>query len=185
MKALSFTNNLINLVIAIAMTLFFSCGNDLDTVSNIDVLADEPAGVADSLDLKYTDSTRLKANLLSPKMYDYSNRNFGFTEFTEGVILHIYDNNKKNTVFADYAITYKETDVIDLRGNVKIAMSTKDTLFTEQVYYDEENNWLFNNRPFTLKSNEYVTQGVGFDSDEKLTKAQILDFKGEFYVSED
>ena len=95
MKALSFTNNLINLVIAIAMTLFFSCGNDLDTVSNIDVLADEPAGVADSLDLKYTDSTRLKANLLSPKMYDYSNRNFGFTEFTEGVILHIYDNNKK------------------------------------------------------------------------------------------
>ena len=185
MKAIRFTYKLLNLVIALAMTLFFSCGNDLNTVSNIDVAANAPAGVADSLNLKYTDSTFLKANLISPKMYDYSNRDFPFNEFTDGVVLHTYDGDTKSTIYSDYAITYKDTDVIDLRGNVIIAMATKDTLFTEQLYFNKETNWLFNNVKVTLKSQDYVTHGVGFDSDLDFTKAEILEVSGQFAVSED
>ena len=185
MKALRFKYYYKNLVIAFAMTLFFSCINDRKTVNDLDVLANAPAGIADSLNLKYTDSMVLKANLLSPKMYDYSNRNFPFTEFPDGLVLHIYDGNKKSTIYADHGITYKETDIIDLRGNVIIAMATKDTLFTEQLYYNRENKWLFTNKKFTFKSDDYVTKGVGFDSDEAFKKVQILDFKGEFAIAED
>lgn len=184
MEAKSFKHIKLNSVIALAMTLFFSCNNDYNTVNNIDVLANEPGGIADSLNLKYTDSTFLKANLLSPKMHDYSNRNFPFTEFREGVVLHIYEGKQKNTVYADYGIVYNDTDIIDLRGNVIIAMSTKDTLFTEQLYYNKENNWLFNNIKATLKSRDYVTNGVGFDSNDDFTNAQILEVTGQFAVAE-
>tara|TARA_R110002012_G_scaffold187922_3_gene354945 strand:+ start:2209 stop:2763 length:555 start_codon:yes stop_codon:yes gene_type:complete len=184
MKALCLKHTKLNLVIALAMTLFFSCKNDFNTINNLDVLANEPAGIADSLNLKYTDSTFLKANLLSPKMYDYSNRNFPFTEFRNGVVLHIYEGSKKNTVFADYGIVYNDTDIIDLRGNVIIAMSTQDTLFTEQLYYNKKNKWLFNNIKATLKSKDYVTNGVGFDSNDDFTNAQILEVTGQFAVTE-
>jgi hypothetical protein len=64
-------------------------------------------------------------------------------------------------------------------------MATKDTLFTEQLYYMKEESWLFSNNPVTLKSIDYVTQGVGFDSSENFAKAEVLEVTGQFAVVED
>ncbi|WP_375239798.1 LPS export ABC transporter periplasmic protein LptC [Aurantibacter sp.] len=171
-----------NLVIALAMTLFFSCKNDFKSVSKIGVAAYDPVGVGDSINLKFTDSGKVKANLLSPKVYDYSNRQHSYSEFTEGVTLYIYENNEKNTILSDYAIVNNTTDLIDLRGNVIIVTATNDSLFTEQLYYDKENKWVFNNEPVQFKSKEYVTNGIGFDSDEAFTKIEVLDVTGQFAV---
>ena len=47
-----------------------------EEVKKIGISENEPIGVAEHIDLKYTDSGRVTANLKSPKMLDYSNRNF-------------------------------------------------------------------------------------------------------------
>ena len=64
-------------------------------------IQNQPIGEAENIDLKYTeyeDSTvRLIANLLSPKMLDYSNRDFAFSEFPDGIELKIYDENDNKT----------------------------------------------------------------------------------------
>jgi LPS export ABC transporter protein LptC len=164
------------------MTLFFSCKNDFKSVSKIGVAAYDPVGIGDSINLKFTDSGKVKANLLSPKVYDYGNRAHSYSEFTEGVTLNIYENNQKSTIFSDYAIVNNTTDLIDLRGNVIIVTATNDSLFTEQLYYDNENNWVFNNEPVQFKSKEYVTNGIGFDSDKAFTKIEVLDVTGQFAV---
>ena len=49
-------------------------------MQQVGVLQNEPIGVADTINLKYTDSFQLIANLLSPKMLDYSNLDFAFSE---------------------------------------------------------------------------------------------------------
>ena len=83
-------------------------------------------------------------------MLDYSNRDFPFSEFPEGIHLNLFDEEKhKSIVLADYAITYNETDLIDLRGNVVLMTYTKDTLFAEQMYYDQRRQQLFTNSPQT------------------------------------
>ena len=61
---------IINSVIAFAMTLFFSCKGKLDDVKKLNLSDNEPVGISDSINVKYTDSGRLAANLVSPKMYD-------------------------------------------------------------------------------------------------------------------
>ncbi len=171
-----------NLVIALAMTLFFSCKNDFKTVSKIGVAANDPVGIGDSINLKFTDSGKVKANLLSPKVFDYGNRKYSYSEFTEGVILHIYEKSQHSTIFSDYAIVNNTTNLIDLRGNVIVVTATQDTLFTEQLYYDKSNEWVFNNQPVQFKSKDYVTNGVGFDSDRAFTKVKVLDVTGQFAV---
>ena len=174
-----------NTVIAFAMTLFFACKSNLKDVKQIGMSANDPVGVSDSINLKYTDSGRLSANLISPKMYDYSNRAFSYSEFPEGVILHLYDkNDAKTTIISDYAIIYNNTDLIDLRGNVIAATPTNDTLFAEQLYYGETRQWLFTNLPATYRSKGYVTSGRGFDSDKDFKKAEILGVTGQFAVQE-
>lgn len=174
-----------NLVTAIVVTLFFSCDNDFNEVQKVGVLQNQPIGEAENIDLKYTelngDTVRLVANLLSPKMLDYSNRNFAFNEFPKGVELLIFDDEEnKTTITSNYAIIYSDTDIIDLRGNVKIATHEKDTLFTEQLYYNQKLEWAFTNEPFVFKSISNNTHGIGFDSDKEFKNFQMLEMGGDF-----
>ncbi len=172
-----------NLVTAIAVTLFFSCKNNFDEVQKVGVLQNQPVGEAENIDLKYTefddDSVKLLANLLSPKMLDYSNRDFSFSEFPEGIELIVYgDDNKQTKIFADYAIIYNDTDIIDLRDNVIIATHDNDTLLTDQLYYNEKLEWVFTNEPFTYGP----LHGNGFDSDKDFKNFQMLEMGGDFEI---
>ena len=128
-----------NIVTILIVTIFFSCKDNFDAIQQIGMFANAPAGEADDINLKYTDSSQLVANLLSPKMLDYSNRSFGFSEFPEGIELIIYDkNNNKSKVFADYAIYYDETGLIELQDNVIIATHNGDSLFYLSVVLRSE-----------------------------------------------
>ncbi|WP_339752824.1 LPS export ABC transporter periplasmic protein LptC [uncultured Winogradskyella sp.] len=176
-----------NLVTAIVVTLFFSCKNDFSEVQKVGILQNQPIGEAENIDLKYTelqdDTTEVKllANLLSPKMLDYSNRGFAFSEFPDGIELKVYDDdNNKTTITSKYAIFYTETDIIDLSGDVVIATQNKDTLFTEQLYYNQKLEWVFTNYPFYFKRTTGFTKGNGFDSDKDFKNFQMLEMGGDF-----
>ena len=139
--------------------MFFSCKNNFKEVQKIGISENEPIGVAENINLKYTDSGKVKAILKSPKMLDYSNRDFPFNEFPEGVNLrYLMTMNNKNTVVADYAIVYNDTDLIDLQGHVVIATHNKDTLFAEQLYYDQKKEWLFTNKPVTFRTGSDINK---------------------------
>lgn len=169
-----------NTIIALAVIVFFSCKNNFKDVQQVGVLQNEPAGIADTINLKYTDSFKLKANLISSKMLDYSNRSFGFSEFPEGIELVIYDDDgNKSKIFADYAIIYNDTDLVDLIGNVILATHTKDSLFTTQMYFDQKNEWAFTNHNFRLHKDGSDILGSGFDSDKNLEDYEMLDIGGD------
>ncbi|WP_299777986.1 LPS export ABC transporter periplasmic protein LptC [uncultured Formosa sp.] len=167
------------MVIAIAMTMFVSCSKNRSEVNELTRSTNEPIGIAEHINLKYTDSGKLKANLISPKMLDYSNREFSFSEFTEGVHLYLYDKDKnKSTVIADYAIVYDKTGLIDMQGNVVLATSTNDTLFAKQLFYDQNKQWLSTNLPVTFRTKGDIINGNGFDSDVNFKEAEVLEING-------
>ncbi|MFD2822945.1 LPS export ABC transporter periplasmic protein LptC [Lacinutrix iliipiscaria] len=167
------------------VTMLFSCKNNFNEVQKIGVSEDQPIGVAEDIDLKHTDSGRVTANLISPKMLDFTNRPFGYNEFPDGVVLHLYDeNNEKSTVIADYAISYSKTGLIDMQGNVVLSSHNKDTLFAEQLYYDQNREWLFTNQPVTFRQGRDLINGNGFDSDSKFKQAQVLEIDGIITLNE-
>jgi len=177
--------NIICMVTVISVTMFFSCKNNLKDVQKIGISENEPIGVAENINLKYTDSGKIKAILISPKMLDFSNREFSFNEFTEGINLELYDEqDQKSTVVADYAIIYNDTDLMDLQGNVIIATKDMDTLFAEQLFYDQKKEWLFTNKPVTFRTGLDLIHGNGFDSDTKFTNAEVLEINGIITVNE-
>lgn len=182
----SVSYNLFNIVIAFAVTMFFSCKNNFKEVQKIGVLQNEPMGVAENMNLKYTDSGRLKANLISPKMLDFSNREFSYNEFPDGVTLYLYDeSDKKSVVIADYAIVYNDTDLIDLRGNVLITTETKDSIFAEQLFYDQKRDWVFSNKPVKYVSPTKIVTGNAFDSNRDFTSYGISEVTSTVYLDDD
>lgn len=179
------TYSIKNGVIALVMTLFFSCTNNFQEVKKIGISENEPQGVGVNINAKRTDSGRVVANLISPKLFDFENRKFPYSEFPEGVTLHIFDElNKQTKIVADYAIIYSETDVIDMQGNVVVSTHEGDSLFADQLYFNQKKEWLFTNSPVSYKSQDYHTKGKGFDSDRDFKKAEVLEISGLFAVSE-
>lgn len=182
---ITYKNIILNIVTVFTVTMFFSCKDNFKAVQKMGMSENEPIGVAENINLKYTDSGKIKAILVSPKMLDYSNRDFQYNEFPNGVTLDVFDDeNKKSVIVADYAIIYNETSLIDLQGNVQIATNANDTLFADQLFYDQKKEWLFTNQPVKFRKGQDLIHGNGFDSNSKFTNAEVLEVTGVITLDE-
>ncbi|MGL2962282.1 LPS export ABC transporter periplasmic protein LptC [Flavobacterium sp. RSB2_4_14] len=157
-----------------------SCESNFKDVQKMGVSEFAPSGDADSINLKYTDSGRITANLISPKMLDYATVEFPYTEFPRGIHLTLYDKNGKETyIDAAYAISHKATNIIDLQGNVKISNQNGEQLETEQLYYDQKNEWFFTEKKFKFTSPKGVSYGEGIDFSKDFKKINSQKISGE------
>jgi LPS export ABC transporter protein LptC len=178
-------HKILSLVTVFAVTLFFGCESNFKEVQKINVTEFTPDGDADKVNLKYTDSGLIKVVLLSPKMLDFSTVDFPFTEFPKGIDVTLYDNKAQTTrVTSNYAISYKITGIIDLQGKVKIVSDKGQTLETEQLYYDQKNEWFFTEKRFKFTDIKGSSngQGIDFSKDFKIINSQRL--TGEFDSAE-
>ena len=161
----------------VAVVFFLGCESKLKDVQKMDYSEFIPSGEAENFNLKYTDSGRIKSILLSPKMLDYSAVEFPFTEFPKGVDVTMYDKKGKKTfIHGDYAISFKGTDVIDLQHNVKITTETGQMMETEQLYFDQKNEWFFTEKKFKFTDPKGVSygEGIDFSKDFKIVNSQKI-----------
>lgn len=173
------------MVAVLTVTMFFSCQSNFKEVQKIGISANEPIGIAEEINLKYTDSGKVQAHLISPKMIDFSNRDFPYSEFPEGITLHLYNrNDQKSTIISDYAIVYDETGLIDLQGNVVLTTYDGKILNAEQLYFDQNKEWLFTNKPVRFTDQDQVINGNGFDSNMDFTTSRVLEITGIVYLDE-
>jgi len=160
--------------------LVTACESNFRDVQKMGVSEFAPSGDADSINLKYTDSGRITANLISPKMLDYATVEFPFTEFPNGIHLTLFDKNGKQTlIVANYAVSHKQTNLIDLKGNVKISNQTGDVLETDQLYYDQKNEWFFTEKKFKFTSAKGVSYGEGIDFSKDFKKVNSRKISGQ------
>ena len=111
-------------------------------------------------------------------MLNFSNANFPYFEFPTKIEVILFDeNNNQTKIIADYAISYSNSDLIDLRGNVIVSTHLMDTLISDQLYYDRGEEWLFTNF-FRYVSSDKDIYGKGFDSDKSFDKIKFLKVNG-------
>ncbi|NDP26198.1 MAG: LPS export ABC transporter periplasmic protein LptC [Flavobacterium sp.] len=168
---------ILTLVTVLAVTLFFGCESNLKEVQKSNFTDFVPSGEAEKINLKYTDSGRIKVILVSPKMLEYGNVNFPFTEFPKGIDVTLYDKNGKRTfVKSDYATSYKLTNLIDLKGNVTITTQDGQNLETDQLYFDQKNEWFYTEKKFKFTDPKGVSngQGIDFSKDFKFINSQKI-----------
>lgn len=161
---------------AALLVLLFSCEGNMHDVQRINSKGFNPVGETENIDLKYTDSGRVKSTLVSPLMRDYTQLEYGFNEFPKGVHLTLYDTRGAKThVVGDYAIVYEGTDVIDLQGNVRIYTDDGKQLTTEQLYFDQKNEWFYTEKffKFTDADGSFLQgPGIDFSKDFKVMNTQ-------------
>ena len=173
-------------IVSIFVIAFLSgCESHLKDVQKINISEFSPTGDADSITLKYTDSGKIKAVLIASKMLDFATVKYPFTEFPKGINVTLYDQKAKRTfIRSDYAIQFKGTDIIDLQGNVKINTEDNQVLETQQLYFDQKNEWFFTEGKFKFTAPKGISNGEGIDFNKDFTIMNTQKFSGEVEQSE-
>ena len=154
----------------IAIIALFSCEGNYKNIQKMNLKDEEPVAVGRTINLKYTDSDKVTVNLLAPLLKDYSNFEFPYQEFPEGIILYFWDKENKSTVSSDYAVQFKNTGIVDLIGNVKITTSDSTIIKAKQLYWDQANEWIFTNQPYQIIfADGSYNDGLQFDSNQEFT----------------
>ena len=170
-------NKLIQGLSIVFFLLILGCESNFKEIQKDNFSDFVPSSEADKINLKYTDSGKITAVLISDKMKDYAVVDFPFTEFPKGIHATFYDKKAKKTqVTSDYAISYKQTGIIDLQGKVKIVSDDGQMLETQQLYYDQKNAWFFTERKFKFTSPKGISngQGIDFSKDFKVINSQRI-----------
>ena len=176
-----------SIVAVFSVAMLFSCEGNLADVRKMDIPEDAPLAIGRGINLKYLDSGIVVAQLRSDLMKDFSNKEFPYQEFPEGLSVVFYDEERnRNTVTAEYGVVFEDTGLIDLRGDVVILTSDSTRLMADQLYWDQNQNWIFTDRPNTIQfKNGAVNKGQGFDSNQEFSNfrsrsnvgVQIIDDK--------
>lgn len=189
-STIHFLNTKINSIVAIFMvTIFFSCTNSPKQVK--DLLTDKnlPIGEAKNAYHVYKDSGRITSKLITPLMYDFSNREtHPYAEFPKGIkIVSIGKSGKDSTtVIGNYAISYNKTSIAEIKGNVVVVNhSNMSRLETNQIFWDQKEKYFFSEEKFKLTTPNDTINGFGFESAENLTKWIAKDITGNIETKEE
>ncbi|ATA92201.1 LPS export ABC transporter periplasmic protein LptC [Capnocytophaga canimorsus] len=160
------------IAVLLGMAMLFSCTNDFKNIQKQSITHKFPQGQTYDFRLVYTDSARMVAVLTSALNDDFSNQKFPYYEFPKGVRVDFFDeNDKKNTIEANYGIVYTKSQMVELRDSVVLTTSDGKKLKTSQLFWDQKLDWIFTEKSFTFTDSVKgtLTRGVGMDFDKKFS----------------
>lgn len=158
------------MTVLMVITLF-ACDDNYKNKQKLSIKDDQPLAIGKEINLKYTDSGKVVTNLLAASLLDYSNYDFPYQEFPDGVEVHFWEDGAESTVSSNYAIRYEKTGIIDLRDNVVLVTSDSLVLKASQLYWDQANKWVFTDQPYQIKFKDgSYNDGARFDSSQDFTE---------------
>jgi lipopolysaccharide export system protein LptC len=178
---------ILNIAAIFLVAMFFSCSNDIKEVQDFLAEKNLPIGIAKNINLIHTDSGKIKTNLISPLMYDFSNRkNHPYTEFPNGIKIITYDKKGDSVILtADYSISFNKTNISEVKDNVIVNNPSENTkLITSQLFWDANEHYIYTEQEFTLFTISDTIQGKGFESNEDLSKVNMKSIRGTIYVND-
>ncbi|MBS9767607.1 MAG: LPS export ABC transporter periplasmic protein LptC [Flavobacteriaceae bacterium] len=168
---MTFYKKIKTISVAVLLTaMLFSCGNTDKEIHDFLQEKNLPILEAKDIHLIHTDSGRVDLVMQSPLLLDFRNRKaHPYTEFPKGIQFISIKKNDSTSIKGNYAITYNNTNISDIKGNVIIYnYSKKYKLVTSQIFWDQTMKVFFTEERFKLYTPTDTIPGRGFESDENL-----------------
>ncbi len=144
--------------------------------------------LAEPMGKEETKGSKNIAILRSPIAYNFDNLLFPHKLFPKSLEVDFFDEKgQANKIRADYGIVYTATNLIDLRGNVIVETPDGKKLETPQLFYDQDNEWIFTQEKFKFTNPEdgTIMDGVGMDFSRDLSFLSAHRTNGLMMIKED
>ncbi len=170
--------------------LFISCRNETkDQVTFVFDKETIPIINTDSVTMLISDSGMVKYKVITKtwKMFDEASEPFWL--FPDKLYLEQYDSlfNTVVTLRADTVWRYISDNLWKMRGNVFIRNFQNKTFESEEIFWDQQKQRIYSNKPVTIKSpNEATIIADDFESNQQMTQIKMKNVKApELYLNED
>ena len=109
-----------------------------------------------------------------------------YSYFPQGVYVEKFDSlfNVEASVKADTAYYWDKKGLYKLIGHVSILSQEGKKLDTSILYFDQKEDQNYTDEYFELEEGDKIITGIGFKSNQNMTKYKIFNSQGTFPVSD-
>lgn len=139
---------------------------------------------AEEITMFYTEKNLMKVLLKAKKINEFQN---GDQEFPEGIYIEFYDDAGKitSTLRANSAYYFKAEYKWRGLGDVEVInIEKKQQLNTEELFWKPDTKKIFTDKFVTIKLENEILYGTGFDADQDLSNYTMKNPEGEFEVED-
>ena len=109
-----------------------------------------------------------------------------YSYFPQGVYVEKFESlfNVEASVKADTAYYWDKKGLYKLIGHVSILSQEGKKLDTSILYFDQKEDQIYTDEYFELEEGDKIITGIGFKSNQNMTKYKIFNSQGTFPVSD-
>lgn len=170
------------LLLLILSIFISSCENKIPVIPKSDLLT-LPSLTVKDFKTTLTDSGRVQLKMSSPLVEKYDKAEPPYAEFRTGIKVVFY--NGKDSAQAKVTSKYAkctDNNLWELRDSVVVINDKGERLETELLYWNQEKDLIYTDRFVKIKSEDQITQGIGFESDSHLNRRKILRVTADIYL---
>jgi LPS export ABC transporter protein LptC len=174
------------LIWALAVVVFEGCiENSNEELQEVETEINRPSLSAKNYHTIVTDSGFYKYDFETPELEQYENVEDPYIFFPQGLTFKMY--GQKGTVVTssvkcNNAYYYKERNLWELNNDVEAITEKGERLNCEQLFWNTKEHVIYSDKFVKITTQNQVITGVGFESDEKLSKYEIKRPGGEIAV---
>lgn len=175
-----------SIVAGCAITMLFSCENDIRKVNQVTASDSIPASTIKNIDLIRSVSGKVVLELTAPLLRTYEGED-PYSEFPKGMKIIFFDSlmNITSQLTAEYGISYEKQKIMEARTNVVVVNNKKnEQVNTEKLTWNQATKKIYSDNFVKITTSEKIILGEGFDSDETMDNYTIKKPKGTILVNE-
>ena len=166
----------------ISAMLFAGCENDIERVNMLTDETETPKVRGTNVKVIYSDSARVKVQVLAPSFQQFPDVERPYMEFPDGLEVYFYNDSMQidSEIRADYTIYYSEERLWHATGNVvALRLDNGDALHTEELFWDEEAHLIYSDAFTRIQNEDGTFYGKrGFESHQDLSNWQLKGTSG-------
>lgn len=158
----------------------------VDVMSGINA-AKLPTMTTKNIATLISDSGVVQYKIVAPLWLVYDEVDTPYWNFPKGLYLQKFDAMYKviATVAADSAKFFKREKLWRLDGHVEMTKVPKDKFLSERLFWSQSKGKIYSDTFIHIETATHVLEGIGFESDERLTSYRILQPQAIFPVKRD
>lgn len=172
----------------LAVFVFSACmENSKQELQDIEEEINRPSLSAKNYHTIVTDSGYCKYDFETPELIQYENVEDPHVYFPLGLNFRMYGEKGqllKTRIKCNNAYYYKERNLWELNNDVEAETEKGERLNTEQLFWDTKERKIYSEKFVKITTKNQVITGIGFESDEKLSKYEIKRPGGEIAVEQ-
>ncbi len=165
-----------------------SCNKQQEVQQSVVPLARDqmPALLTDSVTTLISDSGITRYRIEAPQWCVYDRTQPKYQEFPAGIYLEQFDENLSvlASLKSDYAHYDEDAQRWKLTGNVHALNHKGEQFDTQELNWDQHAHRVYSDQYIRITREKSIIEGVGFDSNEEMTKYTILHPTGVFPIDE-